>query len=88
MATNGERQKDVKLSTQCFQPHISGNSRTSERGIDWREKAECNRYEWPNLGLEVKEVIRVNPDNNNQETIKGGVLVRPQRDLVSTRLQI
>lgn len=31
-------------------------------------------WDWPNLGLAVTEVVRVNPDNNEQETIKGGAL--------------
>lgn len=42
------------------------------KGVDWKTGTVWDAYEWPNLGSGVSEVIRVNPDNDNEETIKGG----------------
>ena len=53
------------------------------QGTEWEEETVWDKYEWPNLGSAVTEVIRVNPDNDDQETI----LVRRQRDPAPTRPQ-
>lgn len=42
------------------------------KGHNWHKGTVWDEHEWPNLGAGVTKVIRVNPDNNNQETIKGG----------------
>lgn len=40
------------------------------QGTGWWYESLWNLYEWPSLGSAVTEVIRVNPDNNHQETNK------------------
>lgn len=40
-------------------------------GTDWHKDTVWNNYEWPNLGAGVTQVIRVNPDNEDEELIKG-----------------
>lgn len=42
------------------------------KGTDWQKDTVWDKYEWPNLPSAVTEVIRINPDNDDQETIKGG----------------
>ena len=41
------------------------------KGKDWKAGTVWDKYEWPNLGPDVTKVIRVNPDNDDEETIKG-----------------
>ena len=41
------------------------------KGTDWHKGTVWDKFEWPNLGSGVTKVIRVNPDNDNSETIKG-----------------
>lgn len=73
----------AKLSSGIVYIMLTSDS----QGTHWLEETEWNKQERPNLDLAVTEVIRVNPDNDDQETIKGGTLTRPQCDPVSSRLQ-
>lgn len=40
-------------------------------GTKWKKETVWNEFEWPNLGKGVTKVIRVNPDNDKEEVIKG-----------------
>ena len=40
------------------------------KGKDWKVGTVWDKYEWPSLTPDVTKVIRVNPDNDNEETIK------------------
>lgn len=82
-------QNDMNASTQFFNLASREMAKLSSgivyvmlpsdtKGTDWWHESVWNLYEWPNLGSAVTEVIRVNPDNDNQETIKGGASARPQ----------
>ena len=42
------------------------------KGTDWKKGTVWDGYEWPNLGSGVTKVIRINPDNTDEEVIKGG----------------
>lgn len=39
-------------------------------GTDWKKDTVWDLYEWPNLGSGVTKVIRINPDNTDEEVIK------------------
>lgn len=41
------------------------------KGTEWKKETVWDKYEWPNLGSGITKVVRVNPDNDDQETIKG-----------------
>lgn len=47
---------------------------SDSKGTEWPKGSYWNDFEWPALqkNTDVSEVIRVNPDNDNQETILGG----------------
>ena len=75
-------QKDPDISKKffdiCSQAMAEGSSGTvyvmlpsDTKGKDWHKGTVWDEYEWPHLGSGVSKVIRVNPDNNDQETIKG-----------------
>lgn len=40
-------------------------------GTKWKADTVWDKYEWPNLASSVERVIRINPDNQNKEIIKG-----------------
>lgn len=40
------------------------------KGTDWKKGTVWDSYEWPNLGSGVDKVIRINPDNTDEEVIK------------------
>lgn len=40
-------------------------------GTNWQKGTVWDQYEWPNLGPGVTKVIRVNPDDDTEEVIKG-----------------
>lgn len=48
------------------------------QGTNWWRGTVWDLYKWPHLSSDVTEVIRVNPDNDHEQTIKGGA-ARPQR---------
>ena len=76
-------QKDEDTSTKFFNLASQAMAELSSgivyvmlpsdtKGTDWKKDTVWAEYEWPNLGSAVKEVVRVNPENDDQETIKGG----------------
>lgn len=75
-------QNDEDLSKQFFNLASQAMAELSDgivyvmlpddtKGTDWNKDTVWAKYEWPNLGSAVTKVVRVNPDNDNQETIKG-----------------
>ena len=40
------------------------------KGKDWEIGIVWNNYEWPYLGSDVTEVVRINPNNDEKEVIK------------------
>jgi len=44
---------------------------SNKKGTDWYLGSLWAMLEWPNLSSAVTRVIRVNPDNDNKEIIKG-----------------
>lgn len=52
---------------------------SNTQGTDWWYNSLWNLIKWSNIGPAVTQVIRVNPDTDHQETIKGGMPARSQR---------
>lgn len=65
-----------KFFNICSQAMAEASSGTvyvllpSGSGTDWKKGTVWDSYEWPNLGSGVTKVIRINPDNEDEEVIK------------------
>lgn len=52
---------------------------SNTQGTDWWYNSVWNLIKWSNIGPAVTQFIRVNPDTDHQETIKGAMPARSQR---------